>query len=150
VDSAVLHRVRHNRLLDRDLENAREAAMTTNPSDLKERLLATRPCREIAPVGSGFIYMDSQQRTLINPDGPEAAERISQLEQLVELKDEALREAVETLRAIIGNANEAPRFGPYDQIDNTGEAYQSAAFESALKAGRDLLARAALGGGECA
>jgi len=47
---------------------------------------------------------------------------------------------IEILRSIIGNANEAPRFGPFDQIDNTGEPYQSEAFAKALERGRKYLA----------
>jgi hypothetical protein len=50
-------------------------------------------------------------------------------------------EALEgALRHIIGAANEAPCFGPFDQIDNYGEPYQSADFFDALSKGRTLLA----------
>jgi hypothetical protein len=48
------------------------------------------------------------------------------------------------LRDIIGNANEAMPFGPFDCIDNTGQPYQSEAFQRALETGRKLLAQAAL------
>jgi hypothetical protein len=53
-------------------------------------------------------------------------------------------ELVDILRGIIGNANEAMPFGPFDCIDNCGEPYQSEAFAKALSRGRDYLARAAL------
>jgi hypothetical protein len=53
-------------------------------------------------------------------------------------------ELVDILRGIIGNANEAMPFGPFDCIDNCGEPYQSEALAKALSRGRDYLARAAL------
>jgi hypothetical protein len=59
-----------------------------------------------------------------------------------------MSDPIAILRAIIGNANEAPRFGPFDQIDNSGQPYQSQAFADALKAGRDLLASIDRAGGE--
>jgi Lar family restriction alleviation protein len=52
-----------------------------------------------------------------------------------------LREALEALRHIIGAANEAPRFGPFDQIDNTGAYYQSADFADGLNKGRAILTK---------
>lgn len=63
------------------------------------------------------------------------------------LEDDALLiaaapELYEALAHIIGAAHEAPRFGPFDQIDNTGEPYQSADMESALAKGRAALAKA--------
>ena len=60
------------------------------------------------------------------------------------LSDEELREATEILRRIVSNANEAMQYGPYDQIDNAGEYYQSEAFYNALNSARSFLARAAL------
>lgn len=47
---------------------------------------------------------------------------------------------VEALRHILGAAHEAPQYGPFDQIDNTGQPYQSADFAEALKKGRVALA----------
>jgi hypothetical protein len=45
------------------------------------------------------------------------------------------------LRAIIGNANESMPLGPFDQIDNSGQPYQSQAFHDALERGRRYFAR---------
>jgi hypothetical protein len=58
--------------------------------------------------------------------------------------DTDVRELVEILRGIIGNANEAMKFGPFDCIDNDGEPYQSEAFQKALDRGRKFLAVNAL------
>lgn len=53
---------------------------------------------------------------------------------------ERLAEATEAIRHIIGAANEAPKFGPFDQIDNSGGYYQSQDFSDALNKGRKFLA----------
>ena len=51
----------------------------------------------------------------------------------------AAPDLLDALEHIIGCAHEAPKFGPFDQIDNTGEPYQSADFESALNKGRTAI-----------
>lgn len=48
-------------------------------------------------------------------------------------------ELEEALRSIVGIAHEAPQYGPFDQIDNDGDPYQSEAFEKALEKGRAAL-----------
>lgn len=63
----------------------------------------------------------------------EAADEIERLTAEVERYREAMSH-------IIGAANEGPRFGPFDCIDNTGQPYQSAGFEAALKKARQALA----------
>lgn len=58
------------------------------------------------------------------------------------LNPEALSDLYEALVHVVGCAHEAPRFGPFDQFDNTGQPYQSADFDTALKKARAALAKA--------
>jgi hypothetical protein len=75
----------------------------------------------------------------------DAADLLLHLKPVLE-ENERYREA---LRDIIGNANEAMPLGPFDQIDNDGEPYQSEAFQRALERGRKYLAALSQKGERC-
>ena len=90
----------------------------------------------------------SLQPRLRNPDGPEAADALLALKTEVEELRGALADAEDAIKHIIGAANEAPQFGPFDCIDNTGAYYQSADFEHALTKGRKFIQRRAILSGE--
>lgn len=79
--------------------------------------------RDLEPTFSGYDVGETIS---------EAAAEIERLTAEVERYREAMSH-------IIGAANEAPRFEPFDCIDNTGQPYQSADFAAALKKGRQAL-----------
>lgn len=58
---------------------------THSTAELSARLRATRPVREVSLNRRGDpCLVDTEQRTLINPDGPEAADRLQQQDRLRE------------------------------------------------------------------
>lgn len=58
------------------------------------------------------------------------------------MSEDLTGELVRVLAHLVGCANESPKYGPFDCIDNCGQSYQSADFAVAWRLARETLAKA--------
>lgn len=102
------------------------------PSDWRATVACRKCCYEVATVAS------SQRRARA-----EAAERWN-TRPATHLESQAaiIAEMEKALGDLVGACHEAPKNGPFDQIDNDGRYYQSADLAEKLENGRRALTKA--------